>query len=131
MPSKKQHSEVGASLGLKEYEKWTKTQGRPGNLAEAIICLAIGGWAAELPDRIEPGTSPDHRGLAHSYELQFILGRFLDDLSNKDDQDFSDLLRQIGLKGYGSHLSMDQRTPKGLFSAIGNFLERLLDRIAK
>lgn len=130
MPNKKNHSEVGKIMALQEYKKWIKARGRPFNYWEAQSCMVVGSKAAELPDILEPGTSPNHRHLAHSHELNFLLCLVLENLSSNNDQEFSNLLWRIGLKGYRSHLSMDQRTPMGLHSVIGSILARFIEKIA-
>ncbi|MFQ6060858.1 MAG: hypothetical protein ACE5KV_06150 [Thermoplasmata archaeon] len=50
--------------------------------------------------------------------------------TNKPDypnMDFPSLLFRIGMKGYLSHLSLDKRTPMGLYSIVGGFIGELIE----
>lgn len=82
----------------------------------------VGGAAAalftNLPDMLEPATSPNHRGLGHSLTLAALLGLGLHHLSQwqpeTEAEKFWKGLGMIAGSAYLIHLAQDFTTPKSL-----------------
>lgn len=112
---------------MMEYEKWLEAKGQSPDVVQAVLSSMIGGWSGHLPDKIEPGGDPTHRGPAHSHELEALLEIAVARQPDYATMDFSNLLFRIGMKGYLSHLSLDKRTPMGLHSVIGRLIGDLIE----
>lgn len=106
---------VGLAKVIRDREQYDKLEGT-GIVAVAAAGGMIGGM---LPDILEPATSPNHRGVAHSFLALLcliLLGVFL--WNRKDKITLVQAFGEGLVAGCVSHLAADSLTPKGL-PAIG------------
>lgn len=115
MPNAKTHFLVGAGVGAIAYCLIKKAQNQPIEILGLLGIGLIGGVASLLPDIIEPPTSPNHRGLAHSLVALIVIGAGISNLNEKQDIDAAQkgLWNPLAL-GYTSHLLLDARTSASL-----------------
>lgn len=105
---------AGASIGLARVVVDDNHKGFGDRVVVAVA--AIGGvLGGMLPDILEPATSPNHRGVAHSWVVLLglgILGVLL--WRNRDRVNLAQAFRDGLVAGYCSHLIADSVTPKAL-----------------
>lgn len=96
-------------------------------IPKALIAGSLGGCLADI---LEPAVHPNHRGFFHSYAIAAILILFC--IKIKDSK-FLESNPQIKsalyslLLSYGSHLTLDAVTPKGL-PVTGIYLSLRIER---
>lgn len=102
---------IGIYLAKRESEAGTQT-----------IKPLLGGSAAafftNLPDILEPATSPNHRGIFHSLAFAGFLGTCLYRLNQwQTETELESVLRGVGMiavSAYLIHLALDFTTAKSL-----------------
>ncbi|MBI2655503.1 metal-dependent hydrolase [Candidatus Woesearchaeota archaeon] len=115
MPNAKTHFLVGAGVGAIAYCIIRKVQNQPIELPGLLGMGLAGGVAGLLPDIIEPATSPNHRGLAHSIAALAVIGSSIGKLHENQNLEAAQKELLITLAfGYGSHLLLDAGTPASL-----------------
>ena len=71
-----------------------------------------------LPDILEPATSPNHRSFFHSIAFAALIGKCLHDLSQwqpvTDEEKFWRGIGMLAASGYLIHLALDFTTAKSL-----------------
>src|SRR3989338_2758446 len=111
MPNAKTHFLVGAAIGAGLYCLMQKAQDQPIEFPGLLGMGLAGGVAGLLPDIIEPATSPNHRGLAHSIAALALIGSSIGKLH--ENQNLEPAQKELLLTlafGYGSHLLLDAGT---------------------
>jgi len=89
------------------------------SLGELFIKTAfsalVGGIGGVLPDFIEPPDNPHHRGAGHSVAMGGLLASALQKIWANPEIDpwFEQLVTDLAI-GYGIHLVLDARPPRGL-----------------
>lgn len=127
MPNSSEHGLLGTFLGvglcLREEAARTpalqnvgvefKTQQMP-DLLRILGFALIGGLCAQLPDMMEPATSPNHRGPCHSWAALALLWYAAFGQHSQAWSPEQRLLIRTVAATYGSHLALDALTPKSL-----------------
>lgn len=144
MPNKDVHFVGGALAGLGVGLATAQLVAEKDRFTHVLACVVSAAGAALLPDMLEPATSPNHRGAAHSLATATAIGvvaqarhhaRCLA-LANEcevratalatgsapwqDEMRSAQLWRLAAavvlgsIAGYGSHLVLDGATPKSL-----------------
>jgi inner membrane protein len=112
---------AGACVGMFLADRQQRT-------GEAGTHPVVGGLAASfftnLPDLLEPATSPNHRQFFHSVLFAALLGAGLYQLHNWKPEEpaekFWKAVAMIAISGYLAHLALDATTAKSL-PLIGKF----------
>jgi hypothetical protein len=119
MPRRDTHLAVGAITGLLltavEETKLAELERREPRLGVVVLGGVVGAIGGLLPDRLEPATSPDHRGPFHGPTVAFLLWRLVDSLckDQRPGEPMRTALRSLR-GGWLSHVGMDLFTPAGL-----------------
>jgi inner membrane protein len=86
--------------------------------AMPLAAGAVGAFCTNLPDILEPATSPNHRKVFHSVACAVVLiAGFKKAWNWKPEDDFGRLLRFValaGTAGYLAHLALDATTKRSL-----------------
>ena len=123
MSSREHHSRRGSKVGVEEYMAWKRQRGEEPSLVGTVCSAALGAWAANLADDLEPPTGPKHRSFLHSIEALA--------LANQQYAARNDLPSKVFLRAYASHLKDDSRTTAGLPSATVKILRVILRRVSR
>ena len=130
MANREEHLEAGLITGFAVglYDVYiNKQSGETWNgndFAKICVSTFAGAIGGNLPDMLEPATSPTHRKTMHSYSVGALITAFLANdrelihrMTANLTPDQAELIR-VGLKaagyGYLSHLVLDATTPAGL-----------------
>lgn len=117
MPSFSKHLLIGGVVGLTTYtashslKKIVTPQAR-FDFGKAATWTAVGALAATLPDWLEPGTSPNHRGFFHSVAVLVAIIWLLMVVPIGTLATIA--LWVVAALGYASHLVADSFTPRRL-----------------
>jgi inner membrane protein len=86
--------------------------------AMPLAAGALGAWCTNLPDILEPPTSPNHRKVFHSVACAIAVGLCMKKAWGwKPDDDLQRLARFVVLvagAGYLAHLALDASTQRSL-----------------
>ncbi len=106
---------LGAFASLGVYGLFKHLKHETPTVKGALGSMVLGGFAALLPDLLEPANNPNHRGFFHSKALLAMLAygnqKILKSQSLTEDQKLAILLFSVA---FGSHLLSDGGSPKGL-----------------
>jgi membrane-bound metal-dependent hydrolase YbcI (DUF457 family) len=144
MPNCRTHTTVGAVSGATLAAFHARHLTPADQMVEAVGGMIAGAWAGQLPDLLEPATSPCHRDVAHSCAALTAVAGFefepwrntcraradeyhhrLGEPGLTDSQRFLLTLYETAWRliagalagfqaGYASHLLLDGCTPSGL-----------------
>ncbi|MBN2422072.1 metal-dependent hydrolase [Candidatus Woesearchaeota archaeon] len=120
-----QHEFVGGIIGL-VFSLWLLIQGHP---LLAVGCFLISMWGANLPDLIDPPTSPFHRSIGHNL-ISFFLFILVSIISLSLALIFKSWLFIITASfslSVLSHLVLDLFTPIGLPLFAGKSILGLIE----
>lgn len=102
---------VGIYLASRESEAGTQT-------IKPLLGSSAAAFFTNLPDILEPATSPNHRGVFHSLAFAALLGSCLYRLNQwQTETELESLLRGLGMiavSAYLIHLALDFTTAKSL-----------------
>jgi len=112
------HHKAGSGLAVTTFVA-IHDLSKHGRITErTVLCGVLATHLGSIPDWIEPATCPNHRKFFHSF---FVLGLVAYGgyklYQWEPEEDWQKVLKWVGLVaavGYGTHLLMDARTPKGL-----------------
>jgi len=82
---------------------------------KSAFSAIVGGVGGVLPDLIEPGNNPNHRGAGHSVGMGALLAYLHREIwaNPTIDPGFKQFIADL-VFGYVSHLALDAGTPRGL-----------------
>lgn len=116
MASRKEHITKATTAALDAYIEFMDIHGlertpRLDGHARFAATL-IGKYVGTLPDRLEPATSPTHRGPLHSADLYRLLDGVKQNLSsNPDANTITHALGYMASAAYQNHIELDSITP--------------------
>jgi membrane-bound metal-dependent hydrolase YbcI (DUF457 family) len=115
MPKRDTHLIAGAVVGCMVYVGIRALQGKEVNPLSLLLSGAGGAIGGELPDILEPATSPNHRAVFHSVLTGAITTYSSTKIYNSneiEDDVQAVLIACVG--GYLTHLMLDAGTSKSL-----------------
>ena len=105
---------TNSSLALRSAFIWSNARVQPAPL----LGSAVAAFFTNLPDVLEPATSPNHRAMFHSLAFAALLGTCLYQLNQwQTETELESLLKGAGmlaLSAYLIHLALDFTTAKSL-----------------
>lgn len=117
MPNSKTHLIIGAATGAAvnaylQFNRLKADNAARFDWAEIVVCSAVAGAAALLPDLLEPATTPNHRKFFHSVAMAALVTHAITGNHTKKCTAAELLLLTVVGMGYLSHLAADATTPK-------------------
>lgn len=115
MPNRDTHLLIGFLVGVGAYAVTRWIQNEEIKPLSALIAGAGGALAGELPDLLEPATSPNHRSHLHSVGTGGVIIYGMVELNKVEevDKDLQAIFNGV-ICGYISHLAADSTTKKSL-----------------
>ena len=116
MASRAKHISEATNAALDAYIEFMDIHGLQRNprldgLAR-FAAMLIGKHIGTLPDRLEPASSPTHRGPLHSADVYRLLESAKQNLStNPEANTITHALGYMAAAAYQSHIELDSRTP--------------------
>lgn len=118
MSNRKTHTQVGFAAGIASslfYQASSQPVGESKiDWLEVFSCGLVGAAIAQLPDRLEPATNPNHRGFFHSITAAALVSMARSSSRNKDYPRTVKIHANAAAFGYLSHLVLDSQTPAGI-----------------
>ena len=109
MSSRKEHEKAGINAAWKAYLDYVQIQNLPQSILRDMVALyaasKIGRYFGTLADKLEPATSPYHRSILHSQDVNRFLDNLRVSIRLREESDIvSDVLIDMAAAAYQSHI---------------------------